>query len=86
MRTFRLTTSTLLVDNYYLVDTVLGMSDAAVRVEIVREADASGEVAELYDEIRELFLGFVPDVFKPRPARPLHRRAPQHVRRRGSPP
>ena len=40
------------------------MSDAAVRVEIVREADASGEVAELYDEIRELFLGFVPDVFK----------------------
>ena len=40
------------------------MTDAAVRVEIVREADASGEVAELYDEIRELFLGFVPDVFK----------------------
>jgi uncharacterized peroxidase-related enzyme len=37
---------------------------AAGRVEIVREADAGGEVAELYDELRERFLGFVPDVFK----------------------
>jgi len=40
------------------------MTDTAVRVEIVREADARGELAELYDELRELFLGFVPDVFK----------------------
>jgi uncharacterized peroxidase-related enzyme len=40
------------------------MTDAAVRVEIVREADAKGEVAELYDQLREQFLGFVPDVFK----------------------
>jgi uncharacterized peroxidase-related enzyme len=34
------------------------------RVEIVRESDATGEVAELYDELRGLFGGFVPDVFK----------------------
>ncbi|MGH9209940.1 MAG: carboxymuconolactone decarboxylase family protein [Acidimicrobiales bacterium] len=34
------------------------------RVEIVREQDATGEVAELYDDLRALFLGFVPDVFK----------------------
>lgn len=40
------------------------MTDGAVRVETVREADAEGEVAELYDELREQFLGFVPDVFK----------------------
>src|SRR5262245_27652454 len=40
------------------------MTDTAVRVEIVREADARGELAELYDELRELFLGFVPDVFE----------------------
>lgn len=33
-------------------------------VEIVREADATGEVAERYDELRDQFLGFVPDVFK----------------------
>ena len=39
------------------------MADST-RVEIVREQDATGEVAELYDELRELFLGFVPDVFK----------------------
>jgi uncharacterized peroxidase-related enzyme len=39
-------------------------------VEIVREADASGEVAELYDELRGMFLGFVPDVFKVVSARP----------------
>jgi uncharacterized peroxidase-related enzyme len=36
----------------------------AVRVGVVREADASGEVAELYGELRDMFLGFVPDVFK----------------------
>jgi uncharacterized peroxidase-related enzyme len=34
------------------------------RVEIVREQDATGEVAELYDDLRSQFLGFVPDVFK----------------------
>ena len=37
---------------------------ASTRVEIVREQDATGEVAELYDELRGMFLGFVPDVFK----------------------
>jgi uncharacterized peroxidase-related enzyme len=37
---------------------------ATTRVEIVREQDATGEVAELYDELRGMFLGFVPDVFK----------------------
>jgi uncharacterized peroxidase-related enzyme len=36
----------------------------STRVEIVREQDAIGEVAELYDDLRGLFLGFVPDVFK----------------------
>ena len=40
------------------------MTKTTARLEIVREADASGEVAELYDELRGLFLGFVPDVFK----------------------
>lgn len=40
------------------------MTAATTHVEIVREADATGEVAELYDELRGLFLGFVPDVFK----------------------
>jgi uncharacterized peroxidase-related enzyme len=39
------------------------MADST-RVEIVREQDAIGEVAELYDDLRGLFLGFVPDVFK----------------------
>jgi uncharacterized peroxidase-related enzyme len=39
------------------------MADST-RVEIVREQDATGEVAELYDELRGAFLGFVPDVFK----------------------
>ena len=39
------------------------MADST-RVEVVREQDATGEVAELYDELRGLFLGFVPDVFK----------------------
>jgi uncharacterized peroxidase-related enzyme len=37
---------------------------AGTRVEIVREQDATGEIAELYDELRGMFLGFVPDVFK----------------------
>jgi uncharacterized peroxidase-related enzyme len=37
---------------------------ASTRVEIVREQDATWEVAELYDELRGMFLGFVPDVFK----------------------
>jgi uncharacterized peroxidase-related enzyme len=46
------------------------MTDTAARVEIVREADAAGEVAELYDEVRGLFLGFVPDVFKLLSTRP----------------
>lgn len=45
-------------------------TDRPVRVEIVREADAAGEVAELYDELREQFLGFVPDVFKLVSSRP----------------
>jgi uncharacterized peroxidase-related enzyme len=40
------------------------MTDSAQRVEIVREADATGEVAQLYDELREMIHGFVPDVFK----------------------
>ena len=39
------------------------MADST-RVEIVREQDATGEVAELYHDLRGLFLGFVPDVFK----------------------
>jgi uncharacterized peroxidase-related enzyme len=33
-------------------------------MEIVQETDASGEVAELYGELREMVHGFVPDVFK----------------------
>ena len=40
------------------------------RVEIVREADATGEVAELYDELREMIHGLVPDVFKVASTRP----------------
>lgn len=35
-----------------------------VRVDVVPEAEATGEVAELYGELRGMFLGFVPDVFK----------------------
>lgn len=35
-----------------------------VRVAVVQDADASGEVAELYAELRDAFFGFVPDVFK----------------------
>jgi uncharacterized peroxidase-related enzyme len=37
---------------------------APVRIDVVSEADATGEVAELYAELRDLFLGMVPDVFK----------------------
>jgi uncharacterized peroxidase-related enzyme len=40
------------------------MTNSVQRVEIVREADASGEVAQLYDELRGQFFGLVPDVFK----------------------
>ncbi len=40
------------------------MADITTRVQIVREADAAGEVAELYDQLRDRFGGFVPDVFK----------------------
>jgi len=40
------------------------MTNGTGRAEIVREGDASGEVAELYGELRQLFGGFVPDVFK----------------------
>lgn len=36
----------------------------AVRVAVVQDADASGEVAELYAGLRDAFFGFVPDVFK----------------------
>lgn len=35
-----------------------------VRVGVVAERDAEGEVAELYGELRDTFSGFVPDVFK----------------------
>jgi uncharacterized peroxidase-related enzyme len=40
------------------------MADITTRVQIVREADAAGEVAELYGQLRDRFGGFVPDVFK----------------------
>ena len=40
------------------------------QVEIVREADAAGEVAALYDQLRDRFGGFVPDVFKLVSSRP----------------
>jgi uncharacterized peroxidase-related enzyme len=46
------------------------MTSSATRVEIVREADASGEVAQLYGELREMFFGLVPDVFKVVSTRP----------------
>jgi uncharacterized peroxidase-related enzyme len=46
------------------------MSSPGVRIPIVREADATGEVGEIYDELRSLFLGFVPDVFKLASTRP----------------
>jgi uncharacterized peroxidase-related enzyme len=34
------------------------------RVEIVQDSEATGEVADLYTELRDQFFGFVPDVFK----------------------
>jgi uncharacterized peroxidase-related enzyme len=40
------------------------MTDTLPRVDTVREAEATGEVAELYDELRGHFFGLVPDVFK----------------------
>ncbi|MGH9287112.1 MAG: peroxidase-related enzyme [Acidimicrobiales bacterium] len=40
------------------------MTNSTGRVEIVREADATGEVAELYGDLREMIHGLVPDVFK----------------------
>jgi uncharacterized peroxidase-related enzyme len=42
----------------------------SVHIETIREADATGDVAALYDELRGLFLGFVPDVFKVASIRP----------------
>jgi uncharacterized peroxidase-related enzyme len=39
-------------------------------VAVVREEDATGEVAQLYDELREMIHGFVPDVFKVVSTRP----------------
>jgi uncharacterized peroxidase-related enzyme len=41
-----------------------------VRVSVVQDAEATGETAELYDQLREAFFGFVPDVFKLVSARP----------------
>jgi uncharacterized peroxidase-related enzyme len=46
------------------------MTNSPRRVEIVREEDATGEVAQLYGELREMIHGFVPDVFKVVSARP----------------
>jgi uncharacterized peroxidase-related enzyme len=41
------------------------MSENDVRLPVINEQRATGEVARLYDEIREHFgLGFVPDVFQ----------------------
>jgi uncharacterized peroxidase-related enzyme len=40
------------------------MTNSTRRVEIVRELDATGEVAERYDELRGMIHGLVPDVFK----------------------
>ena len=37
---------------------------AGVRVAVVHDAEATGETAELYDQLRGAFFGFVPDVFK----------------------
>lgn len=39
-------------------------TSGGVRTEIVQESEATGEVAQLYEDLRELFSGFVPDVFK----------------------
>jgi uncharacterized peroxidase-related enzyme len=41
-----------------------GRSPSSVRVAVVQDSDASGEVADLYAELRDAFFGFVPDVFK----------------------
>jgi uncharacterized peroxidase-related enzyme len=43
---------------------------ASVRVAVVQDAEATGETAELYDQLRDAFFGFVPDVFKLVSARP----------------
>jgi len=42
-----------------------------VRILIVQESEATGDLADLYDEVRETFgVGFVPDVFKLLSTRP----------------
>jgi uncharacterized peroxidase-related enzyme len=46
------------------------MTNSTRGVEIVREADATGEVAQLYGELRGMIHGFVPDVFKVVSTRP----------------
>jgi uncharacterized peroxidase-related enzyme len=40
------------------------VTTTTAHLDIVSEADATGEVAQLYDDLRGLFGGFVPDVFK----------------------
>jgi uncharacterized peroxidase-related enzyme len=52
------------------------MASEGVRIPVVAEADASGEIARLYDEIRDhMGLGFVPDVFQLTSTRPSFLRA-----------
>ena len=52
------------------------MPGEGVRVPVVAEVDASGEIAQLYDEIRDhMGLGFVPDVFQLTSTRPSFLRA-----------
>jgi uncharacterized peroxidase-related enzyme len=46
------------------------MANSTRRAEIVREADATGEVAQLYGELRQMIHGLVPDVFKVVSTRP----------------
>lgn len=46
------------------------MAHSTRRVEIVREEGATGEVARLYDELRGMIHGLVPDVFKVVSTRP----------------
>lgn len=46
------------------------MTNSTRRVDIVREVDATGEVAQLYGELREMVHGLVPDVFKVVSTRP----------------
>jgi uncharacterized peroxidase-related enzyme len=41
-----------------------------VRVAVVQDSEATGELAELYDRLRSAFFGFVPDIFKVVSARP----------------